>query len=501
MTSNNKPNEQTGTKPSEPQAAEIPKLQNGEDERTSDGLLIDGSVNNAGSSPFSLAQAFGNTRNHHGGLYNGGISVIFDTSALDARPYSLSGLNTPREFYNQVTGVVTLGGPVRIPHLLPRGPNFFTGYQWMRNQTASILPGLVPDAAERSGDFSNALNAAGEPIEIFNSATGLPFTGDVGPISPQAQALLNLYPLPNVGGNSAYNYQIPTIGNTHQDAMQTRLDKSIGNKNQLYGRFAFQSTRSNNTNLFGFLDRTDALGLNTDANWFHRFGHQLFMTAGYQFSRLRTQVTPYFANRDNVSGTAGIGGNDQDPTDWGPPSLGFSSGIAGVSDAQSSLNRNETNGVSYSMTWNRQRHYWTFGGDFRRQEFNYLSQQNPRGVFTFTGAATQGNVNGTATGGSDFADFLLGIPDTSNIAYGNVDKYFRESVYDAFFTDDFRVSPELTVNAGGPLGVWRAHHRALRPPRQSRCRRWLLRRRACDRQRPDRLAHRPELSQFVDPPR
>ena len=37
---------------------------------------------------------------------------------------------------------------------------------------------------------------------------------------------------------------------------------------------------------------------------------------------------------------------------------------------------------------------------------------------------------GFAGTGSDFADFLLGVPDTSAIAFGNADKYFRESVYD-----------------------------------------------------------------------
>ena len=76
---------------------------------------------------------------------------------------------------------------------------------------------------------------------------------------------------------------------------------------------------------------------------------------------------------------------------------------------------------------------------FGRQEFNYLSQQNPRGTFTFTGLAT---------GASDFADFLQGIPDTSAIAYGNADKYFRQSVYDAYLTDDWRLRPELTINYG-----------------------------------------------------
>ena len=56
---------------------------------------------------------------------------------------------------------------------------------------------------------------------------------------------------------------------------------------------------------------------------------------------------------------------------------------------------------------------------------------------------------GSATGsGSDVADFMLGIPDGSAIAYGNADKYLRQSVYAAYLNDDWRVSPQLTVNAG-----------------------------------------------------
>src|ERR1700736_2376145 len=101
-----------------------------------------------------------------------------------------------------------------------------------------------------------------------------------------------------------------------------------------------------------------------------------------------TRATRYCENPGHVSAQAGISGNNQDPMNWGPPSLNFSSGIAGLADAESSFDRNQTHGLSYSMQWNRSAHNITFGGDFRRQEFNYLSQQDPRGTFTFTGGAT-----------------------------------------------------------------------------------------------------------------
>jgi hypothetical protein len=52
------------------------------------------------------------------------------------------------------------------------------------------------------------------------------------------------------------------------------------------------------------------------------------------------------------------------------------------------------------------------------------------------------------TSGSDLADFLIGVPDTSSLAFGNADKYFRQPVYDAYFTDDWRVMSVLTINAG-----------------------------------------------------
>jgi hypothetical protein len=408
-------------------------------------------VINGASSPFSQPFAFGNYRNGGRGLYNGSIGLIFDNSALDAQAFSLSGQHTPKPAYNRITGNATLGGPLKIPHILPRGPNFFVAYQWTRYVDATTQSALVPDAAERGGDFSQALNGLGKPVQIFNPATGLPFSGNMIPqaqISSQARALLNFYPLPGFSGDPRYNYQIPIVENTHQDALQSRLNKTFNLKNFLYGGFTFLSTRKAGPNLFGFLDATDALGINASANWARRLSPRMFLNLGYRFSRMATQTTPYWENRANVSGEAGISGNNQDPANWGPPSLTFSSGLAGLSDAVSSHDRTQTGALSSSLFWSRNRHNITVGGDFRRQQINYLSQQDPRGMFTFTGAATAGSVNGKATGGADFADFLLGIPDTSAIAFGNADKYFRESVYDAYMTDDWRVSPSFTVNAG-----------------------------------------------------
>jgi trimeric autotransporter adhesin len=413
-------------------------------QRAADGLLVNGSVNNAATSQFTLAQRFGNTASGKS-LYNFMVNVRADNSALDARSYSLAGINTSKPQTSQITGGFAAQGPIKIPGVFRNGPNLFVGYQRTQNSVAVTTPGLVPDTAMRSGNLSGLTNPQGQPIVIYDPATGLPFPGNKVPVSPQAEALLKLYPLPNFNGNGQYNYQIPLITDTHADALDSNVSKTISRRDQLTGTFAATSTRFSSTNLMGFVDATRELGLASKINWSHTFNARLRVNLGYQFSRLSNRLTPYWQNRTDVSGQAGITGNSEAPVDWGPPTLTFSGGLSPLTDGISSFLRNETNGVSLIARWTKSPHNISVGGDFRRQQFNYISQANPRGTFSFTGTATAGTVAGS---GSDVADFLLGVPDASTISFGNADKYLRQSVYDAYVADDWRVNPQLTVNVG-----------------------------------------------------
>lgn len=427
------------------EAVPQPPQQNDDAERAADGLLINGSENNAATSQYSLSPAIGNHRPGSKALYNGSFGAYAENAVFDAKPYSLTGQVLPKDIYNRFTMVATVGGPIRIPPILYHGPTFFVGYQWTRNGSASTGTGLVPTAAERAGDLSGLTNAQGGPVTIYDPTTGAPITGPVA-VSPQAQALLALYPLPNIAGSTRYNYEASLLNSTHQDALQSRLNKSVSHRDNLYGGFGFQSSRANSESLFNFIDRTDTLGLDANVNWQHRFERQMFVTLGYHITRFRIDLRPQFANVSNVSGNAGITGNDQDPNNWGPPSLTFSSGFTGLSDGVSEFNRNRTDQVSLQGITTRGRHTIEAGADLRRQEYNQLQQQNPRGSFAFTGAAT--SQNGATPTGSDLADFLLGLPDTSTLAYGNADKYMRQTAYDLFVKDDWRLRPELTINAG-----------------------------------------------------
>ncbi len=419
-----------------PSEASAPILQSGtpSDEAASR-LLINGTVSNGASTPFALARAIGNNRAGQRSPYNGSVGFVINNAVFDARSFSLTGQDTAKPAYSRAQGGFTLGGPFRIPGHARNG-NFTINYARNQNRNASVQTALMPTDAERNGDFSSSATPVIDPV------TGTPFGGNMIPsarIVPQASALLNLYPSQNFSGSSRYNYQVPVVGTTHTDSGQGVLNNfAINNSHRLTLSAGFQSSRSDNPDLFGFTDTARQTGLNANVVWNWRFTQRTLATIRYQFTNSVNETKPYFGGQNDVSAIAGISGNDRDPRNWGPPALNFSSGIARLATGTYANDRSLSHLVSYASTWVHGRHGWSYGADYRWQEFNLFSQRDPRGSFTFTGATT----------GKDFADFLLGIPAASSIAYGNADKYFRQSFANVFISDDWRWKPSLTLTLG-----------------------------------------------------
>jgi len=406
-----------------------------------DGFLINGSVNNGAASPFAQLAAFGNNRRRPGALYNAQLGMQASSSAWDARPYSLTGQQTTVPSYNNVHFIGMFQGPLRIPRVLQqRAPNLFVGYQRTADDNATTQSARMPTALERSGDFSHTLDAFGRPVQVIDPTSGLPFTGNqipLGRISPQAAALLGYYPQPTLDAAGRDNYQAPIVSAQRQDSVQSRVTQIVNQRNQIIGTGAYQRNTTDTTGLFGFTDVNQSSATDIAVNWNRRASQFLSFRTRYKFTRSTSKTTPFFANRTNVSGEAGITGNNQDPVNWGPPALTFST-ITGLSDAVPRSQDTTTHAAGLEAYMFPGRHNFTLGGDVRRNYIDVLSQQDPRGSFTFTGTAT----------GLDFADFLLGTPSASAIAFGNADKYFRAFSYDAYITDDWRIGPAFTLTAG-----------------------------------------------------
>ena len=394
--------------------------------------FINGSVNNGAATPFAQAAAFGNNRVLGPPRYSGGLTAVFGNSAWNARPFSFDGAALAPSYGDLQLGV-TLLGPLRIPRLVRNGGQLAFNYQHGVLHNATTQSALMPTAAERGGDFSGAASPIRDPL------TGVPFDGNAIPaarISPEAAALLTLYPAPNSGTSRGANFQKAVVAETTRDLLQLGLNRNLNTRTTIGGTLAYQRTSVETTSLFDFVDRSRQSALDATINWSRRFSTRLSVRAKYQFARAGSDVTPYFSRRVDVSAQAGISGNSPDPATWGPPTLTLPD-IAGLRDVDYQHSVTGRHGTGIEISLRRGLHSFTFGGDVRRDTVDVASQPDARGTLGFTGVAS----------GNSFADFLLGIPSTSTIGFAPGVTRLHGHAHDAYFTDDWRVS-SLTLNLG-----------------------------------------------------
>ena len=119
------------------------------------------------------------------------------------------------------------------------------------------------------------------------------------------------------------------------------------------------------------------------------------------------------------------------PINFGPPTLTFTN-FGSLTDGSPSQSAIYNFGFTESLAIHRGKHNWTFGGGYTRYFRNTVTDANGRGTFNFTGLATsQLNANGQPVPGTglDFADFLLGLPQSDSIRFGSSNTYFRTNAY------------------------------------------------------------------------
>ncbi len=371
-------------------------------------------------------------------------------SALDARPYSLTGQTVPKASYAQHRFGGMIGGPLAIPKLFrSEKTTFFLSFGGSSGRNPYQAISTLPSPAERSGDFSGRFDAA---ARIFDPLTRGPFPGDRIPatrIDPAARGLLDFFPAVNQPG-AVQNYQyVTSVGNNSRN-VGLRLNYNRSAKNRFDVNTNFQWREGSSAQMFGFLDATTGLGSSVSLGWTHNFTRSRINTLRANFNRNRSDVLPFFAYRTDVAAALGIRGVSRDPINYGPPNLTFTN-FGSLSDASAQLRRDQTASVAESLLLVRGRHNFSVGGEYRRIELNTRTDQNARGTFGFSGLATSAFNNQNQPvpqTGFDFADFLLGLPQSSSIRFGGSDTYFRGSAVSAFGQDDWRVRGNLSLNLG-----------------------------------------------------
>jgi hypothetical protein len=375
-----------------------------------------------------------------------------NNSALNAAPYSLNGLASVKPSYNQARFGANIGGPMNIPKLLhwPRA-SFTVTYSGTLSHNPYSQITSVPTLAERAGDFSQALTTT--PVTIYDPRSNSPFPGNVIPpsrLNSAALGLLNYFPLPTYSG-VVQNYQLVASTPNNNQNVGVRLNAPLNRKDRLNFNIQYQSRDSQTQELFGYRDDTTGSGVSASVGWSHSFAPRFNNSANLTFSRNVSDYLPYFANKTNVAAELGISGTSQDPINYGPPNLSFTN-FGGLTDGAANESHNQTfnftDGITYVL---KRKHNLTFGFLFRRLQQNILTAPNARGSFSFSGLTTSAiGADGQPLSGTgfDFADFLLGLPQSSTLRYGSDSNYFRGWAASGYAQDDWRINRGLSFNVG-----------------------------------------------------
>jgi len=390
----------------------------------------------------------------------------YENSALDARPYSITGAERPKVSHHDERFGGGLGGPFRIPHIYDGKDKtfFFVNYQREIAQTGINTFSTVPTQDERNGNFCNTpgfgslfnpfSNLSG-PRTVLGNGCQIPgvIPGDPSPTAfdPAAQGLLKFIPLPNLPG-TIQNFLLQATTPLNADSLNLHVLHTINSKFSVSAAYNLNSQRQDTLGNFpGIGGNQSTLNQSVDLGLTQTWSPKLVQDTHVNWSRSRARVVSNNSFVNDVSGDLGITGVSGNPLDFGIPSLGFTS-FAGPNDPIPSLVRNQTLRFLDGLTYTRNKHTLRFGGEIRRIELNSQTSPTPRGDFSFTGLMTSQldpngqPVPGNSTG-SDLADFLIGLPFSTRVQFGP-NLYFRSWDFIAYAQDDWRVSKRFTLLYG-----------------------------------------------------
>lgn len=354
----------------------------------------------------------------------------------------------------------TIGGPIVIPKIHD-GHNqtffFFALDTTSGSPSQQLLNPTVPLASWRAGDFSGL--PPGTPIrDPFGG--GAVFPGNRIPTSRLSPVALfvqeRFYPLPNFGDSSvlqSQNYREQKIRAFDPDTFFTgRIDHRVSDKFTFFMRYQWQRqhSRAFEGNLPTIGQRwQDRNTRNAAISFTQTLRSNLLneFRAGYGFNN-NPRNGPLMG-KPLVQQMGLIGLVDNLPDLPGLFKVAFSGlGLTGITqtDLRKPGFRNFPSQFQDHVSWFRGRHGIKTGGQVMRVHYADMSAD----------ASLFGNASfSNRFTGFPYADFLLGIPTTVSRGFAPIKQERIWRGYDAFLTDDFKVTPRLTLN----LGVRYEYHR------------------------------------------
>ena len=385
---------------------------------------------------------------------------------------------------NQYGG--SIGGPIKKNKLF-----FFGDYQGRQTRQGITFVGQVPTPEMLNGDFSQTFKDV-PPFQLTNPyATGgfpgnVPFMCDpagnplptnsqgIQPpgtpcnkipsslFNPIAQKMIGLYPAPNNLGPNLLSQDFlntPTK-QLKEGEFDFRLDWNISSKDSLFARFSYDqatvflpggSPGFAEPNAFASTQSLADHGRNAALSWTHVISPNTLNKAALGYNRIFNHILSYGSGSCEAE-KLGIPNADLDCTPQGQcgtggVSCGLTSTIANggfwaLGDRGFAPFQGGTNVfyIADSFDMIHGKHDITVGGEIRANQMNVLTNAFQDGFFVFAPVFT----------GNSMADFLLGKP-----VFTQHDQTFqgpitgrRWKLFRPFVQDNWRVSPNLTLNLG-----------------------------------------------------
>lgn len=431
--------------------------------------------------------------------YHGAITYSHTDPYFNAFP---DGNTAPSALHENYYGFY-VGGPVWIPKIYPHKDRtfFFVGVEPARMQNSFGFRGIFPTPDELAGHLNNSLTLLNQSIlksSGYAAALAAPRIGAInyqstvnangfpnGPYSaaqisaipnndvsaqlaqnPFAQFVLSQFPTPsnpgpyikfdnaqatpqNDGTNGTYKRGVLNSDNRYS----IRIDQHFNN-DEFFIRYTvipvsasrfFAVAASNPLTIVP----TDSASTHDVALGYTRtFTSNIINSFHYSFMRDNQQrLAPPSTRAKDYAAAYGLTAAS---FGYGFPSLGNlnANGVSytmqmGLSNAAIQVDQNFIAGDD--VTWTHGLHLFQMGGEIRWLQSNQYDLGGATGGrYSFSAAQT----NNGSTGGAPLATFILGTISSFSNTPVEVPGYYRWRYYAGYFQDDWKILPNLTINAG-----------------------------------------------------
>jgi hypothetical protein len=388
-----------------------------------------------GSAAVSIITKSG-TNNFHGSLFE-----FNRNKALSANAYFSNANNVARPPFNRNEFGGTFGGPV-----IRNRTFFFGSYEGLRQRQSSTAALSYGTAAMRQGDFT------GLP-QINDPLSGQPFPNNRIPASrldPRSQRLLEFVPLPNSAGSGVAGTGVnffDTVPNIIDVNRYTARGDHMFNSNNLmnvvlsYSKGSPYFVYNGGPRQFGNFSDGGYITKSGSITYNRIIGGRMNNEARYAYFN---HASIRIGQNTDFNPSSVISGLYQPLPIGGLPSISIAN-FSGIGDSGGSARAPQiTQELTDNFSFVQGNHTFKTGIDIG---FGRVSTNPSAGGAQFGAFSFQNRYSGSSFG-SAYADFLLGYPVMATRATPGLVNLLYNTRYGAYFQDDWKVSPKLTLNLG-----------------------------------------------------